>query len=91
MAETIQTERTPSTEFGRRLRDELDRQNLSVRALARRMQPDNPEPMRRNIARWLSPLPDSSVNPSTASAHAAASSLGVSVETLLPDDDEEPV
>ena len=91
MTSTDQAERTPRTEFGRRLREELDRQNLSVRALARRMQPDNPEPMRRNIARWLSPLPESAVNPSTASVRAAAGSLGVSVEELLPDEPEEPV
>ena len=53
------------------------------------MQPGNPEPMRRSIARWLSPLPASAVNPSQASARGAADALGVSVEELLPADDEE--
>jgi transcriptional regulator with XRE-family HTH domain len=79
---------TPRTEFGRNLRVELNRQGVSVRELARRMQPENPEAMRRNIARWVSPEP-TAVNPSRASVNAVASALGVAAESLLPDDDEE--
>jgi hypothetical protein len=41
------------TRFGDKLRTELDRQHLSVRKLARQMSPENPEPMRRNLARWI--------------------------------------
>lgn len=80
--------RIPRTEFGRNLRAELDARRVSVRELARRMQPDNPEGMRRNIARWLSPE-ETAVEPSAASVRATAAALGVAPEALAADEDEE--
>jgi transcriptional regulator with XRE-family HTH domain len=80
--------KTPKTEFGRNLRAELTRQDISVRALARRMQPGDSEAMRRNIARWLSPK-DTAVNPSRASVRAVAEALGVPAEALMEEEDEE--
>lgn len=78
-------ERTP---FGRKLRDQLDRQSISVRELARRMQPDDPESARRNIARWLAPRA-SAVMPSRANVRAVAEALGVAPDELNGDDDDE--
>lgn len=78
----------PHTQFGRRLREELTRRDVSVRELARRMQPGNPEPMRRNVARWLSPLPDSAVSPSGASVVAVAEALGCPADELADDEED---
>lgn len=54
----------------------LTEQNVSVRELARRMQPGDPEGMRRSVARWLSPTANA-VNPSPASRKAVAQALGL--------------
>lgn len=61
---------------------------MSVRELARRMQPGNPEGMRRNIARWLSPE-DTAVSPSRASVNATADALGISPDALADDEEED--
>lgn len=80
--------RHPRTEFGRKLHVELERQGVSVRELARRMQPGNPEGMRRNIARWLS-SEVTAVVPSPASVNATAEALGVSPDALADEEDED--
>ena len=40
-------------EFGEKLRGELDRQGVSVRGLAARLSPDNPEIERRSLQKYL--------------------------------------
>lgn len=75
------------TSFGTRLRSELDRQRLSSRELARRINPRDPESARRNIARWLAPL-GQAVNPSRASARLVADALGVALDELVDDEEE---
>jgi hypothetical protein len=62
----------------------MDRQGLSVRGLARRMDPVNLDRARRNLHRWL----DEGITPNRGSREEIATALGVS-ESDLPDDDEE--
>lgn len=78
----------PRTAFGQRLAAELDRQNVSARELARRMNPADPELQRRSIARWLAPV-DAAVNPSPSSRANAAAALGLDVAEFAEDDEEE--
>lgn len=73
------------TAFGQKLRAELDAQRLSIRKLARTMAPEHPEPMRRNIARWIGGYNQ----PSRIHRIAIAEALGVPAERFLDDDDEE--
>lgn len=77
----------PRTAFGQRLAAELDRQNVSARELARRMNPGDPELQRRSVARWLAPL-GKAVNPSPSSRAGAAVALGLDV-SAFDDEDEE--
>jgi transcriptional regulator with XRE-family HTH domain len=72
------------TRFGDKLRTELDRQHLSVRKLARQMSPENPEPMRRNLARWIGGYN----RPSRIHRVMVAEALGVPLETFDEDDEE---
>jgi transcriptional regulator with XRE-family HTH domain len=72
--------------FSDKLRSEIARQNISIRALARRIDPDDIERGRRNIHRWLA---DSPVTPSPASRRAVEEALGLPVEALEDDEDEE--
>jgi transcriptional regulator with XRE-family HTH domain len=78
-------ERTP---FGSRLRAELDRQRVSNRELARRLDPTDPEGARRSVARWLAPK-GRAVTPSAPNIAAIAAALGVRPEDLEPEEDEE--
>lgn len=78
-------DRTP---FGIRLRAELDRQHVSNRELARRLDPVDPERARRSIARWLAPR-NRAVTPSRPNVVALATALGVRPEDLKPDEDDE--
>jgi hypothetical protein len=74
----------PSTNFVRRVRKELAAQDLTIRGLARRMDPDNLNRARRNLHRWL----DEGISPSMASRAEVAVALGIA-EVELSDDDEE--
>jgi transcriptional regulator with XRE-family HTH domain len=74
----------PRTRFGEQLRTELDRKQLSVRKLARMMSPANPEPMRRNLARWIGGYNQ----PSRIHRVMVADALGVPLETFDEDDEE---
>jgi transcriptional regulator with XRE-family HTH domain len=74
----------PRTRFGEQLRTELDRKQLSVRKLARMMAPANPEPMRRNLARWIGGYN----HPSRIHRVMVADALGVPLETFDEDDEE---
>lgn len=70
--------------FGERVRRELDSQGLSIRKLAKRMDPERPEAAKRNLARWIGGYNQ----PSRISRIAVASALGLSPEALLDDDEE---
>jgi len=82
-------DRAPHTAFGKRLRAEMDRQQVSVRELARRVNPRDPEGSRRTIARWLTPDSSAAVNPSRARVRAVASALGVEPSSLVDEEDSE--
>lgn len=75
---------TPRSNFVRRVRAEMSAQELSVRALARRMDPANLDRARRNLHRWL----DEGISPSRASRTEVAVALGIA-EAELADAEEE--
>lgn len=58
---------------------------MSVRGLARTIDPDRPEAARRNLVRWIG----GHNSPSRLSRIAVANALGLSPEELLDDEDEE--
>lgn len=70
--------------FVRRVRAEMTTQELSIRALARRMDPENLNRARRNLHRWL----DEGITPSRASRAEVAVALGIPESELDPDDEE---
>jgi transcriptional regulator with XRE-family HTH domain len=74
----------PRTIFGDRLRDALEREGLSIRALARRMNPEHPETARRNLMRWLG-----GTAPEPANRRLVAEALGVDPRHFDEGDDEE--
>ena len=71
--------------FGQQVRHELDRQRMSIRTLARTLDPQKPEVARRNLARWIGGYNQ----PSRINRIAVAEALGLASESLLSDDDEE--
>lgn len=73
------------TRFGQELRSQLDRQRLSIRKLAKRLDPEQPDRARRNLARWIGGYN----SPSRISRIAVAEALGLPSDALLEDDDEE--
>lgn len=73
------------TVFGEKLRAELDSQRMSIRGLARRMSPENPEQMRRNLARWIGGYNQ----PSRIHRLDVAEALGLPSDHFIADDDEE--
>jgi transcriptional regulator with XRE-family HTH domain len=75
----------PRTRFGEKLRKELDARQMSVRALARVIDPNRPEAARRNLVRWIGGYND----PSRISRIAVADALGLPHELFLEEDDEE--
>lgn len=75
---------TPSSNFVRRVRAEMASQELSVRALARRMDPANLNRARRNLHRWL----DGGITPGRASRVAVAEALGLPEGELDDEEDE---
>jgi transcriptional regulator with XRE-family HTH domain len=74
----------PRSTFGDQLRAELERQGLSIRKLARLMNPDKPEIARRSLAKWIA-----GTRPSPASRVLVADALGVEVATFEDADDSE--
>lgn len=70
--------------FVRRVRAEMVAQQLSVRALARRMDPNNLDRARRNLHRWL----DEGIAPSRSSRREVAEALGLEPSALDEDDEE---
>jgi transcriptional regulator with XRE-family HTH domain len=71
--------------FARQLREELSRQKLGIRTLARRMDPERPETARRSLYKWLG----GEHLPSRASREAVAVALGLPEDHFSADDDEE--
>lgn len=70
--------------FAARVRIELQRQGLSIRGLARRIDPANVDRVRRNLHRWL----DEEISPHRSSRREVATALGLD-EHALDEDDEE--
>lgn len=77
----------PHTQFGRALRAELDRADVSVRELARRWKPEKPEDARTNLHRYLSDNPGRAVTPGQRVRQEIAEALGL--ESSAFDADEE--
>jgi transcriptional regulator with XRE-family HTH domain len=71
--------------FGDRLRAELERQDLSIRKLSRRINPAKPEASRRALAKWIA----GDVKPTQANRILVADALGVSHDFFDEDDEEE--
>jgi hypothetical protein len=78
------TTSTQPTRFQTRVRAELDAQRLSMRGLARRIDPDNVERARRNLIRWM----HSTTQPSRLSRLDVAQALGIDPAELEDDDEE---
>ena len=74
----------PPSRFASRVRAEMDAQSLSVRALARRIDPANLDRARRNLHRWL----DEGMSPSRTSRVGVARALGIDPSELEDDDEE---
>lgn len=75
---------TNPSRFVTRVRQEMAHQALSIRGLARRMDPANVDRARRNLHRWL----DEGIRPSRTSRAEVAAALGIE-SAALEDDDEE--
>lgn len=73
-----------NTVFGERLRSELDRQGLSIRKLATRIDPASPGVARRNLHRWIA-----GTKPTKGSRALVAHALGVEASHFDEDDEEE--
>lgn len=70
---------TTQTEFGRKVREQLDGKLMSVSALARLMNPKQPEVARRNLLRWIGGYNE----PSRINRIAVARALGLADEALF--------
>jgi transcriptional regulator with XRE-family HTH domain len=79
------TDKTRSV-FGEKLRGELARQDMSIRELARRLDPDNPQHTRRALHKWIAADPPA---PSKASRARVAGALGLDPAHFEEEDDEE--
>lgn len=75
----------PRSVFGEQLRRELDRQNLSVNKLAKRIDPQAPEIARRSLTKWIA----GKHSPTRASRARVARALGVDPSMFDDGDDEE--
>lgn len=71
--------------FGSKLRLELDNRGMSLRAFARKVNPDQPEVARRNLARWIGGYNQ----PSRLNRIAVARAFGMPDDSFLDEDDEE--
>lgn len=82
MSDTVIPQRT---HFGHKLRQELNRQNRSLRSLAKTLAPEQPEQMRRNLSRWIG----GHNQPTPAHRRGVAVALGLSPDYFDPDDEED--
>lgn len=69
---------TVPTRFASRVRSEMAAQGLSVRGLARRIDPENIDRARRNLHRWF----DDGMTPVPASRRKVAVALGLDEHAL---------
>jgi hypothetical protein len=67
------------------LREELGRQDLSIRKLSQRMNPNSPEIARRSLAKWIA----GTTNPTPASRVVVADALGLPPDAFKDSDDGE--
>lgn len=81
------TARSTPTRFSLQVREEMGRQNLSIRGLARRIDPANVDRARRNLHRWL----DEGITPSRASRAEVEVALGLESSSLADDEEEDAV
>jgi transcriptional regulator with XRE-family HTH domain len=72
--------------FATQLKNALKAQDVSIYALARRIDPDHPERAERNIYRWLS---GTTARPSRMSRCAVADALELPRDTFGSDEDED--
>lgn len=75
---------TRESRFVTRVRAEIAAQGLTIRGLARKIDPLNVDRARRNIHRWL----DEGIAPSRASRRDVADALGIEAAELEDDDEE---
>jgi hypothetical protein len=78
---------TSPSRFVVRVRTEMSAQQLSVRGLARRMDPINVDRARRNLHRWL----DEGIKPGRASRREVATALRIEAAELEDDEESDPV
>lgn len=71
--------------FAQKLRAHLNEHGIGVRTLARTIDPDNVEPVRRSLNKWLS----GQHLPSAPSRQLVTAALGLEQGSLDSDDDEE--
>lgn len=71
--------------FARRLRVAIDDRNVSIRSVARTLNPESPETARSNLMRWLR----GAHRPSRTSRRAVAAALGLPADYFESDDDDE--
>jgi hypothetical protein len=71
--------------FALQLRQAIDGQDVSVRELARRLNPENPEAPRSGLHKWLK----GKHVPSRSSRRTVAVALGLPADHFLDDDDTE--
>src|SRR4051812_27267918 len=79
----------PRTQFGAKLYNELERQGVTNRELARRLAPHDPSGMRRSVARWLAPADGNPVTPNESSRRAIEEALGLESGALADEPDED--
>jgi hypothetical protein len=75
---------TQPSRFVRTVREEMHQQRLSVRGLARKIDPHNVDRVRRNLHRWL----DEGIVPNRSSRAELAAALGLPAGSLDDEEDE---
>lgn len=73
--------------FAVQLRNAMDDNNVSIRELARRLNPENPEAIRSGIHKWLR----GKHLPSRTSRRTVAAALGLPIRHFIDDDPDSEV
>lgn len=79
--------KTVESTFSQRVRGEMARQGVSIKGLARRIDPTNVDRVRRNLHRWL----DEGILPHRSSRREVATALGLDEHALDDDEESDPV
>jgi hypothetical protein len=82
---TVTTTQKKTSWFAPKLRAELDSSDTSIRALARKWRPGDPETARRSLIRYL----QNGIVPNAATRAELAEALGCTNGALEPDDEED--